>query len=148
MSAPFNFHVITIMTHMPVMWECALCLQRGPSVGTEPIPTSLAYDDITYKGNNLHRSRSVQVIAFVSCVLSKTSVPTAAIYNVSINNSVNTLVPIPSTGAPQYTFTGLTNNTVYSVSVVAINCAGSSSPVTLTFHYFIQLHTISSCIFM
>ncbi|KAL5494336.1 hypothetical protein EMCRGX_G015649 [Ephydatia muelleri] len=61
-----------------------------------------------------------------------TSVPTATSYNVSINDSVNTLVPIPSTGAPQYTFTGLTNNTVYTVSVVAINCAGSSSPATVT----------------
>ena len=56
-----------------------------------------------------------------------TSVPTATSYNVSINDSVNTLVPIPSTGAPQYTFTGLTSNTVYTVSVVAINCVGSSS---------------------
>eukprot|EP00731_Ephydatia_muelleri_P033176 Em0025g132a len=61
-----------------------------------------------------------------------TSVPTATSYNVSINDSVNTLVPIPSTGAPQYTFTGLTSNTVYTVSVVAINCAGSSSPATIT----------------
>ena len=61
-----------------------------------------------------------------------TSVPTATSYNVSINDSVNTLVPIPSTGAPQYTFTGLTNNTVYTVSVVAINCAGSSSPATMS----------------
>ncbi|KAL5494351.1 hypothetical protein EMCRGX_G015665 [Ephydatia muelleri] len=56
-----------------------------------------------------------------------TSVPTATSYNVSINDSVNTLVPTPSTRAPQYTFTGLTNNTVYTVSVVTINCAGSSS---------------------
>ena len=61
-----------------------------------------------------------------------TSVPTATSYNVSINASANTLVPILSTGAPQYTFTGLTNNTVYTVSVVAINCAGSSSPATMT----------------
>ena len=61
-----------------------------------------------------------------------TSVLTATSYSVSINDSVNTLVPIPSTGAPQYTFTGLTNNTVYTVSVVAINCAGSSSPATMT----------------
>ena len=61
-----------------------------------------------------------------------TSVPTATSYNVSINDSVNTLVPIPSIGEPQYTFTGLTNNTVYTVSVVAINCAGSSSPTTST----------------
>ena len=65
-------------------------------------------------------------------ILILTSVPTATSYNVSINDCVNTLVPIPSTGAPQYTFTGLTNNTVYTVSVVAINCAGSSSPATIT----------------
>ena len=61
-----------------------------------------------------------------------TSVPTATSYNVSINDCVNALVPIPSTGAPQYTFTGLTNNTVYTVSVVAINCAGNSSPATMS----------------
>ena len=61
-----------------------------------------------------------------------TSVHTATSYSVSINDSDNTLVPIPSTGAPQYTFTGLTNNTVYTVSVVAINCAESSSPATMT----------------
>ena len=61
-----------------------------------------------------------------------TSVPTATSYNVSINDCVNTLVPIPSTGAPQYSFTGLANNAVYTVSVVAINCAGSSSPATMT----------------
>ena len=61
-----------------------------------------------------------------------TSVPTATSYNVNINDSVNTLVPIPSTGAPQYTFNGLTSNTVYTVSVVAINCAGSSSPATIS----------------
>ena len=67
-----------------------------------------------------------------------TSVPTATSYNVNINDSVNTLVPIPSTGAPQYTFTGLTNNTVYTVSVVAINCAGSSSPATMTGTNLIQ----------
>eukprot|EP00731_Ephydatia_muelleri_P009754 Em0005g340a len=51
-----------------------------------------------------------------------TFVPTATSYNVSINDSVNTLVPIPSTESPEYTFTGLTNNTVYTVSVVAIKC--------------------------
>eukprot|EP00731_Ephydatia_muelleri_P009821 Em0005g407a len=59
-----------------------------------------------------------------------TSVPTATSYNVRIND---TLVPIPSSGALQYTFTGLmTHNMAYTVSVVAINCAGSSSPATKT----------------
>ncbi|KAL5494474.1 hypothetical protein EMCRGX_G015815 [Ephydatia muelleri] len=45
------------------------------------------------------------------------------------DKDVNTLVPIPSTGA---SFTGLTNITDYTVSVVAFNCAGSSSPATIT----------------
>eukprot|EP00731_Ephydatia_muelleri_P033155 Em0025g111a len=61
-----------------------------------------------------------------------TSVSTATSYNVTINDSVNTLVAIPSTGAPQYkwNFTGLTSNTVYTVSVVAINCVGSNNTHT------------------
>ena len=61
-----------------------------------------------------------------------TSVPTATSYYVSINDSINTMYSVLSIGAPQYTFTGLTNNTDYIVSVVAINCAGSSSPATST----------------
>ena len=75
---------------------------------------------------------SLVSIYFDQLTVTWTSVPTATSYNVSINDSINTLVPIPSTGAPQYSFTGLTNNTVYTVSVVAINCAGSSSPAGRT----------------
>ncbi|KAL5494350.1 hypothetical protein EMCRGX_G015664 [Ephydatia muelleri] len=60
-----------------------------------------------------------------------TSVPTATSYNVRINDSVVAAISIDS---PSYTWIciGLTNNTVYTVSVVAINCAGSSSPATIT----------------
>ena len=58
-----------------------------------------------------------------------TSVPTATSYSVSINSSSSTPVPITSSGPLQNTFTGLTNNTVYTVSVMAINCAGNSSAV-------------------
>eukprot|EP00731_Ephydatia_muelleri_P033047 Em0025g3a len=58
-----------------------------------------------------------------------TSVPTATSYYVSINDSVNTM---SSTGEPQYKFIGLTNNTVYTVSVVAVNCAGNSTPATMS----------------
>ena len=58
-----------------------------------------------------------------------TSVPTATSYDVSINGST----PISlSANANTYTFTGLTNNTVYTVSVVAINCAGNSSAAMAT----------------
>eukprot|EP00731_Ephydatia_muelleri_P011227 Em0006g121a len=48
-------------------------------------------------------------------------------YNVTINDSSNTLVPIPTSGPLQHTFTNLTKDTLYTVSVVAINCAGSSN---------------------
>eukprot|EP00731_Ephydatia_muelleri_P033073 Em0025g29a len=62
-----------------------------------------------------------------------TSVPTATSYSVSINASTPISLPANSnTYMYLYTLTGLTNNTVYTVSVVAINCAGSSSPATMT----------------
>ena len=57
------------------------------------------------------------------------SVPTATSYNVSINGS--TPISLPANDNT-YTFTGLTNNTVYTVSVVAINCAGTSSAAMAT----------------
>ena len=55
-------------------------------------------------------------------------VPTS--YNVSINDSSSPVV-IPDNGSSLYThtFTGLTSDTLYTVSVVAINCAGTSNGV-------------------
>ena len=52
-------------------------------------------------------------------------VPTS--YNVSINNSGSPVV-IPHNGSSLYihTFTGLISDTFYTVSVVAINCAGQN----------------------
>ena len=58
-----------------------------------------------------------------------TSVPMATSYSVSINGS--TPISLPA-NANTYTFTGLTNNTVYTVSVVAINCAGNSNAAITT----------------
>ena len=61
-----------------------------------------------------------------------TSVPTATSYNIRIKGPVfGTGYSVLSIGAPQYmySFTGLTNKTVYTVSVEAVSCAGSSSPV-------------------
>ena len=51
-------------------------------------------------------------------------------YNVSIGNSSIMLMSIPSNGGLSYmlNFSNRMNNTDYTVSVVAINCAGSSSP--------------------
>ena len=60
-----------------------------------------------------------------------TSVPTATSYNIRIKGpAFGTGYSVLSIGAPQYmySFTGLTNNTVYTVSVEAVSCAGSSSP--------------------
>ena len=60
-------------------------------------------------------------------------VPTS--YNVSINDSSSPVV-IPSNGSSlyTYTFTGLTSDTLYTVSVVAINCAGTSNGVLTSRH--------------
>ena len=56
-------------------------------------------------------------------------VPTS--YNVTINDSSSPVV-IADNGSPVYThtFTGLVSDTLYTVSVVAINCAGSSRVTT------------------
>ena len=53
-------------------------------------------------------------------------------YNVSIGNSSIMVVSIPSNGGLSYmlNISNLMNNTDYTISVVAINCAGSSSPAT------------------
>eukprot|EP00731_Ephydatia_muelleri_P011273 Em0006g167a len=58
-------------------------------------------------------------------------VPTS--YNVTINGSSSPVV-IADNGSPVYThtFTGLVSDTLYTVSVVAINCAGSSNGISLT----------------
>ena len=55
-------------------------------------------------------------------------VPTS--YNVTINDSSSPVV-IADNGSPVYThtFTGLISDTLYTVSVVAINCAGASNAV-------------------
>ena len=57
-------------------------------------------------------------------------VPTS--YNVSINDSSSPVV-IPDNGSSLYThtFTGLISDTLYTVSVVAINCVGSRNMTSL-----------------
>ena len=55
-------------------------------------------------------------------------------YNISIGNSFIMLVSIPSNGGLPYmlNISNLINDAVYTFSVVAINCAGSSCPATMT----------------
>ena len=62
-------------------------------------------------------------------------------YNVSINDSSSPVV-IPDNGSSLYThtFTGLISDTLYTVSVVAINCAGTSNVKSMT--KWTGLHTI------
>ncbi|KAL5494339.1 hypothetical protein EMCRGX_G015652 [Ephydatia muelleri] len=95
----------------------------GTLIGSDTLNIQLAYHPNVPTITSLISSSSDMLTVTWTSVLNATS------YGVCINDSANT---IPSTGAPQYTFTGLTNNTVYTVSVVAINCAGSSSPATIT----------------
>ena len=55
-------------------------------------------------------------------------------YNVNISNSsyvYTKSTPAFLNGSAMVTFTGLTNTTTYTISAVAINCAGSSNPATI-----------------
>ena len=76
-------------------------------------------------GNMTVTSPSVDQLTVTWTPPTTGGVPTS--YNVTINDSSNTLVPIPTSGPLQHTFTNLTKDTLYTVSVVAINCAGSSN---------------------
>ena len=89
------------------------------------IPSSLSAPPSTPTVTSLTSTYSDQL------TVTWTSVPTATSYSVSINSSSSTSVTITSSGSLQITFIGLTSDTVYTVSVVAINSAGSSSAVTV-----------------
>eukprot|EP00731_Ephydatia_muelleri_P011349 Em0006g243a len=55
-------------------------------------------------------------------------------YNVTISNSsyvYSNSTPAFLNGSAMVTFTGLTSGTNYTISAVAINCAGSSNPTTI-----------------
>eukprot|EP00731_Ephydatia_muelleri_P033167 Em0025g123a len=98
----------------------------GTLIGSDTLNIQLAYHPNVPTITSLISTSSDMLTVTWTSVLNATS------YGVCINDSANTIHTIPSIGAPQYTFTGLTKNTVYTVSVVAINCAGSSSPATIT----------------
>lgn len=54
-------------------------------------------------------------------------------YNVSINNSTPIIIPANnSNGSLTYTYNRLMSDTVYEVSIVAINCAGASNATVAT----------------
>ncbi|KAL5500733.1 hypothetical protein EMCRGX_G012329 [Ephydatia muelleri] len=77
-------------------------------------------------GNMTVTSTSVDQLTVTWTAPSTGGVPTS--YNVTINDSSSPVV-IADNGSPVYThtFTGLVSDTLYTVSVVAINCAGSSN---------------------
>ena len=58
-----------------------------------------------------------------------TLVRDAASYNISINGSAPVVLPANAT---TYLFTELSSDSFYTISLVAINCAGSSSPAVKT----------------
>ena len=98
-----------------------------------PLPTPLCSPPLPHPsspaspgpfGNMTVTSTSVDQLTVTWTPPTTGGVPTS--YNVTINDSSNTLVPIPTSGPLQHTFTNLTKDTLYNISVVAINCAGSS----------------------
>ena len=82
-------------------------------------------------GNTRVSSASVDQLTVTWSSSTTGGVPTS--YNVSINDSSSPVV-IPDKGTSLYThtFTGLNSDTLYTVSMVAINCAGTSNVVTQT----------------
>ena len=104
-----------------------------------PLPSSPATPGPV--GNMAVTSTSVDQLTVTWTPPNTDGVPTS--YNVTINDSSSSVV-IADNGSPVYTFTGLVSDTLYTVSVVAINCAGSSNGTSLTkwtckpqsFHHF------------
>ena len=82
-------------------------------------------------GNMRVSSTSVNQLTVTWTPPTTGGVPTS--YNVSINDSSSPVV-IRDNGSSLYThtFTGLISDTLYSISVMAINCAGTSNVVTQT----------------
>eukprot|EP00731_Ephydatia_muelleri_P011203 Em0006g97a len=82
-------------------------------------------------GNMTVTSTSVDQLTVTWTPPTTGGVPTS--YNVTINDSSSPVV-IADNGSPVYThtFTGLVSDTLYTVSMVAINCAGSSNGTSLT----------------
>ena len=82
-------------------------------------------------GNMRVSSTYVNQLTVTWSPLTTGGVPTS--YNVSINDSSSPVV-IPDNGSSLYThtFTDLISDTLCSVSVVAINCAGTSNVTTDT----------------
>ena len=82
-------------------------------------------------GNTTIKSTSVDQLTVTWTPPTTGGVPTS--YNVTINDSSSPVV-IADNGSPVYThtFTGLVSDTLYTISVVAINCAGASSTVAVS----------------
>ena len=82
-------------------------------------------------GNMKVSSTSVNQLTVTWTSPTTGGVPTS--YNVNINDSSSPVV-IPDNGSSLYThtFTGLNSDTLYTVLVVATNCAGTSNVTTQT----------------
>eukprot|EP00731_Ephydatia_muelleri_P033825 Em0039g11a len=94
-------------------------------------------------GNMTVTSTSVDQLTVTWTPPTTGGVPTS--YNVTINDSSSPVVIADNGSPPVYThtFTGLVSDTLYTVSVVAINCAGASNAVqhhrrTWTFEKYIN----------
>ena len=91
-------------------------------------------------GNMTVTSPSVDQLTVTWTPPTTGGVPTS--YNVTISDSSSPVV-IGDNGSPVYThtFTGLVSDTLYTVSVVAINCAGSSNGTSFVKRTSISVHS-------
>ena len=117
--------------HSPNLWNtfCMMIWWPANHIDIPPnLPPPVSPGPV---GNMRVSSTSVNQLTVTWTPPTTGGVPTS--YNVSINDSSSPVV-IPDNGSSLYThtFPGLISATLYTVSVVAINCAGTSSVTSET----------------
>ena len=102
-------------------------IMNTPTSMNPPLPLPVSPGPV---GNMRVSSTSVNQLTVTWTPPTTGGVPTS--YNVSINDSSSPVV-IPDNGSSLYThtFTGLISDTLYTVSVVTINCVGTSNVTSL-----------------
>ncbi|KAL5500735.1 hypothetical protein EMCRGX_G012333 [Ephydatia muelleri] len=103
--------------------QCTNGFTKSDIVGNDTVKIMTSPGPV---GNMTVTSTSVDQLTVTWTPPTTGGVPTS--YSVTINDSSSPVV-IADNGSPVYThtFTGLVSDTLYTVSVVAINCAGSST---------------------
>ena len=113
-----------LMRDLTELGVCEVCTKQKNLSFLLPLPASPGP-----VGNITLNSPSVDQLTVAWAPPTTGGVPTS--YNVSINDSVGTYMVIPDNGSPTYTHTftvilNLTSNTVYNITVIVVNCAGTN----------------------